>query len=228
MNQARDTKNARREAAREAAARQREAGHRRRVRLRAVILVGSIVVVVGIAVAIIVPLAQASNRSATTTGGAGTIWPAPTDVEAAVHSAGLDMLTAEGTALHIHQHLAVTVVGTAVRVPAGIGIDEQAGRISSIHTHDESGIVHVESPTVRDFTLGEVFDEWQVPLGPGRVGAYADGQNGQTVTVFVNQQPYTGDPASIVLADHQDIDIIVARAGDPVSPPAAFDWPQGY
>lgn len=229
MNQSRDTKNARRQAAREEAARQREAERRRTARIRIAVVAGSVVVAAGIATAIAVPLAQAANRpTVTTTGGAGTTWAAPADVEAAVASAGLEMLTAEGTALHIHQHLSVTVDGTPVTVPAYLGIDEARGRISSIHTHDDSGIIHVESPAVEDFTLGQVFDEWQVPLGPGRVGAYTDGQDGQNVTVFVNQQPYTDDPSALVLADRQDIDIVVAKSGQTVTTPTAFTWPQGY
>jgi hypothetical protein len=31
---------------------------------------------------------------------------------------------------------------------------------SPLHTHDTSGIIHVESPTVRSFTLGEFVDLW--------------------------------------------------------------------
>ncbi|MBI3485457.1 hypothetical protein HY025_00770 [Candidatus Daviesbacteria bacterium] len=29
-----------------------------------------------------------------------------------------------------------------------------------IHTHDDSGIIHVESPVKRDFTLGDFFAIW--------------------------------------------------------------------
>jgi hypothetical protein len=66
----------------------------------------------------------------------------------------------EGTALHTHQHLDLFVDGKRVVVPAGIGIDPAGRFISPLHTHDTSGVIHVESPTVRPFTLGELFGVW--------------------------------------------------------------------
>ena len=75
---------------------------------------------------------------------------------------GLPALTAEGEALHTHQHIDIYVDGQPVVVPAYIGINATEGFLSPIHTHDSTGIIHVESPTVRDFTLGEFFDVWGV------------------------------------------------------------------
>ncbi|WP_374009269.1 hypothetical protein [Leifsonia sp. LS-T14] len=155
-------------------------------------------------------------------------WGAPANVESGAHAAGLQMLSAEGSALHIHQHLTVTVDGAAVSVPADLGIDAAKQQISPIHTHDASGIIHVESPTVTSFALGQVFDEWQQKLGTGQVGTYRDGKDGQTVAVYVNRKPFSGDPRSIPLTDHEDIDIVVAKKGTPVEAPSAFSWPSGY
>jgi hypothetical protein len=44
-------------------------------------------------------------------------------------------------------------------VPAGIGI-KPPDCIYWLHTHDISGIIHVESPDNRTFTLGQFFDIW--------------------------------------------------------------------
>jgi hypothetical protein len=41
---------------------------------------------------------------------------------------------------------------------------------SPIHTHDTSGIVHIESPTVRPFTLGQFFDVWGVRFTSDCIG----------------------------------------------------------
>jgi hypothetical protein len=49
-------------------------------------------------------------------------------------------------------------------VPAGVGIDPAVG-YAPLHTYDPSGI-HVESPTVRIYTLGELFGVWGVRLTP--------------------------------------------------------------
>jgi hypothetical protein len=153
-------------------------------------------------------------------------WSAPSDVEARVRAAGLTMLTTEGTALHIHQHLTVTVDGTAVPVPADLGIDEAAQQLSAIHTHDTSGVIHVESPEIRAFDLGQVFTEWDVRLAPGAVGPYVNGKDGVALAVFVNQQRYSGDPRKITLTRHEDIDVVVTHGSAPVTPPK-FDWPAG-
>src|SRR5581483_8345176 len=79
-----------------------------------------------------------------------------------LHAENLPALAEEGTVLHIHQHLDLFIDGQSVPVPSGIGIQEAQGFISPIHTHDLSGIIHVESPFAADFTLGQFFDIWGV------------------------------------------------------------------
>lgn len=61
--------------------------------------------------------------------------------------------------MHIHQHLDLYVDGRKVPVPAGIGI-HPAVEFAPLHTHDASGVIHVESPTVRTYTLGQFFAVW--------------------------------------------------------------------
>ncbi len=235
-NDARRAANAQAAQARAAEA-QREA--ERRSRRRRLLMIGAAgigVVVVAALIGVVLanqrtvpaPTASAAVPTAALQRTSAPPWNAPSDVEAGVTAAGLTMLSAEGSALHIHQHLSVTVDGAPVTVPADIGIDVAAQQISSIHTHDDSGIIHVESPTVRRFTLGQVFDEWQVALGSGRVGGYVDQDDGQTITVFVNGAIYGADPHGIALTEHEDIDIVVAKAGTAVAAPAAFRWPAGY
>jgi hypothetical protein len=83
----------------------------------------------------------------------------------------LDALTMEGTVLHHHEHLDLYVNGRPVTVPAEVGIDQQAGFLTEIHTHDASGIIHVESPVQRSFTLGQFFCKLNAAcLGPYRGG----------------------------------------------------------
>ena len=81
--------------------------------------------------------AQAATRgrnspSATIAGGRDTTppWAAPTDAAAAVRAAGLPMLREEGTVIHIHAHLDVSVDGQPVVVPGGIGIGRSSQGIS--------------------------------------------------------------------------------------------------
>ena len=39
-----------------------------------------------------------------------------------------------------------------------------------LHTHSADGIIHIESPVTRTYTLGNFFDVWGRPLGSNRVG----------------------------------------------------------
>jgi hypothetical protein len=65
----------------------------------------------------------------------------------------------ENLAMHIHPKLRIFVDGAEVKVPANIGIAPD-GRMRVIHTHDETGIIHIESPKHMDFTFGDFLKIW--------------------------------------------------------------------
>jgi hypothetical protein len=125
-------------------------------------------------------------------------WPANTeDLLARLSAIGLPALPAEGSTLHIHQHLDLYVNGTKQVVPAQIGIITSPQVVSSpLHTHDTSGIIHVESPTVRSFTLGEFFDVWGVRLTRTCIGGYCT-QGDKTLRVYVDGQLATGESSEM-------------------------------
>jgi hypothetical protein len=154
-------------------------------------------------------------------------WSANTaDLLARLAALGLPALSSEGTTLHIHQHLDVFVAGRRVVVPAGIGIDPEGRFIAPIHTHDATGVIHVESPTVRTFTLGEFFGVWGVRFGSGCLGGYCTGQAG-TLRVYANGQQVS-DPAGLALTAHQEIVVAFGTARELPRPlPASYDFPPG-
>lgn len=139
---------------------------------------------------------------------------------------------AEMVLFHIHAHLAVYVDGTPRTVPAGIGITpplqeetvDGAPYVAGgsclywLHSHTADGIIHIESPVQRTFTLGEYFDIWGVPLDGTHVGP-ATG----TVVAYVNGQVYTGDIRAIPLNAHTLIQLDVNGN----VPPAPFTFPAG-
>lgn len=140
---------------------------------------------------------------------------------------GLPALPAEGTVVHIHQHLDLFVGGKRVTVPAGIGIDPNQQFISPLHTHDPSGVLHVESVTQETFTLGQVFGVWGVPLDSTHLGGLKTGA-GKQLRAWVNGNPASGDPAEIVLASHQEIVLAYGTSSQmPKSVPARYAFPQG-
>jgi hypothetical protein len=145
---------------------------------------------------------------------------------------GISCQTSEQTIFHIHAHLTIFVNGSARQVPAGIGIPGAQGQatptgtfISSgtcfywLHTHAADGIIHIESPVQRTYTLGEVFNEWGQPLGPDRIGP-ASGH----VTALYNGQVYQGNPSDIPLNAHAQIQLEI---GTPLVAPETISFPNG-
>jgi len=98
--------------------------------------------------------------------------------------------------MHFHPHLNLTIDGKPVTVPSQIGIGpslwkdhslDQYGMqamsngmsgMAPLHTHDATGIIHVESSTIRNYTLGEFLNIWGGLDTSGKtVKATADGKS---------------------------------------------------
>jgi hypothetical protein len=154
-------------------------------------------------------------------------WPANArDLRARLAALGLPALAREGTALHIHAHLEVFVAGKRVVVPAGIGIDPEGRFISPIHTHDASGVIHVESPTVRAFTLDEFFGVWGVRFGGGCLGGYCTA-DGRALRVYSDGRP-VADPGRLPLAEHEEIVVAFGTSRELPRPvPSRYVFPAG-
>jgi hypothetical protein len=116
-----------------------------------------------------------------------------------LESIGIPFSKMEGTAVHIHPTLRVVVNGKPLTVPTDIGISYAEQAMAALHTHDEEGTIHVESPVVRDYTLGQFFDTWGVRLTERCVGGYCAG-NGKQLRAFVDGNAVT-NPRAITFAD---------------------------
>lgn len=140
---------------------------------------------------------------------------------------GLPALSAEGTVLHIHQHIDIFVNGKQIAIPADIGINSPAEFISPLHTHDPSGIIHVESPTVETFTLGQFFDIWGVKFTSECLGDYCSVED-RKLQVFINGQEKTGDFRSIALESHQEIVVTFGSSSELPNPiPTSYTFQAG-
>src|SRR5579863_7050930 len=67
---------------------------------------------------------------------------------------GITCLSEEGQALHIHSHVALFDHGKLIQIPRLIGFAANSalpggGCLYWIHTHDTSGIIHVETPEIQ-------------------------------------------------------------------------------
>jgi hypothetical protein len=133
---------------------------------------------------------------------------------------------------HIHSHLVIFVNGQQRQVAGGIGIpgskvvSSPQGLVASggtcfywLHTHAPDGIIHIESPVQRTYTLGDFFDEWGQPLGPSVLGPY----KGHVVAIY-NGQLYEGNPRNVPLNKHAQIQLEV---GKPLVAPETITFPGG-
>ena len=123
---------------------------------------------------------------------------------------------------HEHAHLAILIRGQIKTVPAFVGIT--ATSICWLHTHDTSGIIHIEAGDARTLTLADFFAVWGQALSQTVIDGDRAG-GGESVQATVAQQPYTGAPGTIVLKDHEDI---VLQLGPPFLTLQPYVWPPGY
>jgi hypothetical protein len=115
------------------------------------------------------------------------------------------------TVFHIHVRLRISVDGRRVPVPSQIGIDPQGRFLAPLHTHDASGIVHIESDRPFAFTLGQFFTIWGVRFTDTRIGGYAD-VGDRRLRVYVDRRPIA-DPVHHVFGAHDRIAVGYGRPG---------------
>ena len=140
---------------------------------------------------------------------------------------------------HVHAFVGVMVAGKEIATPDAIGMYEPGAESNgvtdtascyySIHTHDASGMIHLESSSTASlgssiFTLGNLLDVWGMPIASSRFGPYSG-----TVRVFYATTPltdiysgtyyqYTGTaPKSIKLYSHEAIWIQIGSPYVPAS-----------
>jgi hypothetical protein len=128
-----------------------------------------------------------------------------------------------GQPMHIHANLSIWRGTQKATLPSDIGrtpgnhyndhgLDQfldtregDVGKLSPLHTHDASGVIHIEASVTRAFTLGEFFSVWGQPLGPqATVDLVADTTH--TLTMTVNGQP-SSEWGTHVFVNYDDIEV---------------------
>jgi hypothetical protein len=197
----------------------------------AMVLGGVVLLVSGVAAGLLLASSTQSRPTApsqTPRAAASTVTSAATAPD--INGISCDAL--EATIVHIHVHLAVFLNGEEQEIPFGVGIGEpwQVAATSRgpfvtngscfywLHTHTGDGVVHIESPVRRRFTLGDFFAVWQVPLSTTQVG----NAQGPLIT-YVNGQLASTNPPDIPLLPHERIQLDV---GTDV-PPRPFEFAPG-
>lgn len=188
-----------------------------------------------LAVLLVAPLLFASP----TYQGTGRLLLAPGVPASGQVVGGLSCEPVVGTQTHYSIHLSLYANDTALAIPPGIGIvaPRQPGVVAlaangkttclyPLHVYESDNLIHVELTKAGTTTLGQFFDIWGQPLNRTQILGYqSDAGQGLTFKVFDangNPQPYTGDPRSIPLSEHETI--VVLFQSPHVLPSPFTDW----
>lgn len=142
---------------------------------------------------------------------------------------GISCDSMEHFILHIHAHLGIFINGNPYPIPAEIGIVPNQC-IYWMHTHDNTGIIHIESPKNRDFTLGEFFDIWGEKFDNNQIFNNVvgkGGSNNNTLSVYINGDKVSNltDYRGIKINAHDEIAIIYGTPPDSIPP--SYQFPKG-
>ena len=126
----------------------------------------------------------------------------------------------EQLAYHIHVHLSLYMNGAPVQVPKSIGIASDNSCIYWLHVHDTSGVIHIEAPTQKIYTLGNFLHVWSQRFPQLQYPVELDGTSNWQV--FVDGKPYTGDFHAIPLTAHTLITMGYKSPG--ITPDTTYNW----
>ncbi|MDQ1404283.1 MAG: hypothetical protein QOG03_2599 [Actinomycetota bacterium] len=188
------------------------------------------------------PTTKGSGKATPVKAGDKVHWPAPASAKVVGLAQAVAITVGHFETLqhHVHAHLDVFIDGEHTVVPAGIGIaidepgvhvfpDPPIGKayggitkacanpcISPLHTHGNSGVLHTESPTDVDHTLGQLFGEWDVKLTDTCVGEFCLPDKAIVVYVDGALRPLKG-AKDILLSAQREIAVVIG-ANPPVIP----------
>jgi len=175
----------------------REAERKREEKRRRITIIGvmaAVVLVVGLIVTYVV---YANNQNQTQTPQVVNPQYPPVD--------NIYCQSNEQLAFHIHAHLTMYINGQAVPLPAQVGIAKDQSCLYWLHTHDTSGVIHLEAPANHSFVLGNFLNEWSTQFPTLNYPPQLDQIGWQA---YVDGKPYNGDFHQIPLKSHTLITLV--------------------
>ena len=125
--------------------------------------------------------------------------------------------TTEFSTFHVHAHLDIFVDGHPLTIPAFIGIEDNTC-LYWLHTHTPDGVIHIESPKEREFTIGQFFDIWK-STSTGIPPTDKD------PIIYVNGQVVTTSLKDTLLHAHDEI--VLVYDNPPTNIPSFYQFPEG-
>ena len=133
---------------------------------------------------------------------------------------GVECDPTEGTVFHVHAHLDLIVDSKSATIPAGIGIKPNEC-LYWLHTHNTSGVIHIESPQQTTFTLGQFIQVWDNT--PGISPKFEEITHGdKNIRVFVNGVEVKDNYENIKLSAHDEIALVSGNISQPI--PSSYEF----
>src|SRR5579884_2780374 len=152
---------------------------------------------------------------------------APTVVDPAYQPIdGIYCESQEQLVYHIHAHLTIYIDGQPYQLPQGIGISPSGSCLYWLHVHATDGVIHIESPTQRVYTLQNFLDIWQsFAVTDPQTSFPTQLSTASGWTIYVNGHKVSGDFSKVKLNPH-DLITIMYNSPD-ARPDTTYNWPAG-
>ncbi len=199
----------------------RRAAAQRRTAVTRRIVIGGVIAAVILTVASFLYFARGQSGSA-------AAQPSPTAASTSVDTNGQPSLmpvvdnvqcnSTEMLTYHVHAHLSIYINGQAIPIAQNIGITNAC--FYWLHTHDTSGVIHIEAPQQMTFTLGNFLHVWKQQFPQLQYPSQLDQSAGWQV--YVDGKPYKSDFNTITLDPHKLITLAYHSPG--ITPDTIFNW----
>ena len=117
---------------------------------------------------------------------------------------GIKCYNMEHINFHIHTLFTIFINNTLYPIPKDVGI-VNPHCLYSLHTHDNSGLIHVESPITKEFTLGQFLQIWDEYDDADIVKDISNNNINGTIDLYIN---------GIKITDNRDFRNIILKDGE--------------
>ncbi|WP_101478162.1 hypothetical protein [Candidatus Nitrosotalea bavarica] len=129
---------------------------------------------------------------------------------------GIPCETQEYSTFHIHAHMDIFVSDQHIGIPAQIGITNSC--LYWLHTHTPDGIIHIESPAEREFTIGQFLDIWK---STSKTLSIPDNEP----EIFINGNLVSTKLNNTAMSAHDEIVLVYGNV--PQNMPSFYQFPEG-
>lgn len=136
---------------------------------------------------------------------------------------GIECNRTEQLNYHIHTHLDVFVDGNEQQIPNNVGRLDSPSCLYWLHTHATDGLIHVEAPQAREFTLGQFLDIWEQTTDSE---GFFDSIVGKNVTAYVDGNQFEGNYRDVPLESLSQIALAYGEPPAEIPDEFAFGVPR--